>query len=339
METTAPQIISIAQPKNTGVMDYVFKGALIVGAVFVGKKIYENYVKNQISDNAGSNPSTQLAMEIHQAIDGAGTNEKVLFDVASKITDWKAVSEAYRGEYHTDMTDDIKGDLSASDFQRFMSIYNLGQKNADGTPKVSKNIISAGLLVTSEKQTYIRKTPVYMKVLTGIIKAGDILNLFKNNSVALAPIAKVLGISTGKYSDDLKSDNPTRFIEIIMNMLEPKTKKITHVKVWVASSQVKTESKTKEYIAKINPKDLVTLSSINYDNALSGINNTTIKTNTPLVGVYDTHFRLVDYATKPNIILGTKVGETSNENKSMVSYKTIDGTLRHSYKEQILETT
>ena len=84
---------------------------------------------------------------------------------------------------------------------------------------------------------------------------------------------------------------------------------------------------------------MVTLSSKKYNDALSGVGTTTIKTNVANVGVYDTQFRLVDYAIKANIILGTKVNETSLANKPMVTYKTIDGTLRNSYKEYIIETT
>ena len=94
------------------------------------------------------------------------------------------------------MTDDLKGDLSATDYNKFMNLYNLGQKNTNGTPKITKNVIAKGLLVVAEKEVYVRKSPKYQKVLTGIFKVMDWANIAKTNAVALAQAGHVVGVST-----------------------------------------------------------------------------------------------------------------------------------------------
>lgn len=338
----APQIISIApQQKSNGIGDYVFKGALIVGGFFIGRKFYRDWKKNKTEDAAGNDPNAQLAMEIHQAIDGAGTSEKVLFDVANRITDWAAVSKAYRNLYNANMTDDIKGDLSASDYQRFLNLYNLGQKNPDGSPKNSKNLIEPGLLVTTEKEAYIRKSPVYMKVPTGLIKAIDQLqpiNLIKSNAIALAPAGKVVGITTGIYSDDTKSPSATRYLQVDVAMVDSKLK-ISRVKVWIASSQVKTKKVTAEQIKAVKVTDQVILKENFYKNALSGVGQNygqvKVITKGSLVGVYDENLVLIDYVQKPGVILGYKVGETEKETAKMLTYQTVDGRIRNSFVEQV----
>lgn len=338
--SNTPTIIMANAPKQNGAVDYVFKGALIVGLFFGGRWAYRKWQANKNNDAAGGDPNIQAAMEIHQAIDGPGTAEKVLFSVASTIGDWSAVSKAYRQLYHTNMTDDLKGDLSSEDYKKFMNIYNLGQKNADGTPKNSKNVIAKGLLVVAEKEVYVRKSPKYQKVLTGIFKIMDWANIAKTNAVALTPAGYVVGISTGLYSDDTSSPSATRFIEVqVIVMNEDKTHQL--VNMWVASSNVKTlASKPADWQKQY--KDKITIvNKKTYSSALNGLTiaptNIKIIAKTNLVGVYDTDFVLKTFARKEKIILGHKLSDQKLGKADMVAYQTIDGNIRTSFKDQITE--
>jgi hypothetical protein len=337
-----PTIIMTSPSKQRGVVDYVFMGVFAVGGYFGVRYLWRKYQANQQNDAAGGDINIQAAMEIHQAIDGAGTSEKVLFTVANRISDWKAVSEAYRKLYNTNMTDDLKGDLSASDFQKFMNLYNLGQKNSDGTPKASKNTLAKGLLVVAERDVYVRKTPVYQKVLTGAMKAIDWLNVFKTNAVALAPAGNVIGVSTGVYSDDVNSPSGTRFIEVQVIVMD-ETKKHELVKMWVASSQVKTmKNKPADWMDQYKGKITIINKTI-YQSALSGLSvsptNIQIITNSNEVGVYDTNFVLKTFARKKDLILGYKIADQKYGKANMVAYQTIDGIIRNSFKEQVTEVT
>lgn len=334
-----PTIIVTGPNKQNGAVDYVFKGALIVGLFYGGRFMYRKWQANRQTDAAGGDPNIQMATEIHQAIDGAGTSEKVLFNVANRIGDWAEVSKAYRKLYNVNMLDDIKGDLSASDYQKFINLYNLGQKNADGSPKNSKNPIIKGQYVIAEKEAYIRKSPVYMKVLPGLVKAFDFLNASNNNAVALAKPSEVIGVLTGVFSDDTKSPDATRYLQVLVPVLDAKNNHEL-VKMWVASSQVKTAQLTP---TQLKTYKLVKVSKAIYSSALSGITNNTVSENIKiyskgdLVGIYDESIILKDYARKNNIILGYKLLVQSTDNKDMVSYQTIDGNIRNSFKEQIKE--
>lgn len=335
-----PTIIMTNAPKQNGAIDYVFKGALVVGLFFGGRWAYRKWQSNKQNDAAGGDPNIQAAMEIHQAIDGAGTSEKVLFSIAGSITDWSSVSKAYRKLYNTNMTDDLKGDLSSADYKKFMNIYNLGQKNSDGTPKTSKNVIAKGLLVISEKEVYVRKSPKYQKVLTGIFKLMDWANIAKSNAVALTPAGYVVGVATGLFSDDTTSPDGTRFLEVQVIVMDD-TKKHKLVNMWVASSNVRTVSIAPEVWQKQYKGKITIVSQRTYSSALSGITvaptNIKIISNTDLVGVYDRDYSLKAFVKKQGTILGHKIEDSSLNSNDMVSYQTIDGNIRTSFKNQIKE--
>lgn len=338
-----PTIIMQSPSKQNGVVDYAFKALFAVGLFFGGRYAWRKFQENKQNDKAGGDPNVQAAFEIHTAIDGAGTSEKVLYEVANKISDWEEVSKAYRKEYHVNMLDDIKKDLSPDEFQKFMNVYNLGQKKPDGTPKNSKNVIAPGLLVITEKESYLRKSPVYQKVLTNALKQLDFLNMNKTNAVGLIKQGMLVGVSTGVYSDDIKSPSGTRFLEVQVIVMDEKLKH-SLVKMWIASSQVKTvANKLVDWKKEYPINKLVIIRKAVYNAALSGTeiaqDNIRVVTKSNLVGVYDENFRLIDFARKENLILGHKLSDQKLGKSDMVCYQTIDGKIRNSFKAQISEVT
>ena len=340
-----PTIIMQSPSKQNGIVDYAFKALFAVGLFFGGRYAWRKYQENKQNDKAGGDPNIQAAFTIHSAIDGGGTSEKVLYEVANSITDWEEVSKAYRKEYHTNMLDDIKNDLEPDEFQKFMNVYNLGQKNPDGSPKASKNVIAAGLLVITEKEAYLRKTPVYQKVLPNVLKQLDILSMNRTNVVGLIKPGMLVGISTGKYSDDIKSPSGTRFLEVQVIVMDDKLKH-SLVKMWIASSQVKTvTNKLVDWKKEYPVNKTVIIRKNVYNAALSGIvnqvaqDNIKVITKTNLVGVYDENFRLIDFARKENLILGHKISDQKLGESDMICYQTIDGKIRNSFATQVTEIT
>ena len=81
------------------------------------KKDVENYINNPKKQNA-----IKVANIIHQAIDGIGTDEDVLFDVAKQITNIMEIREAYKTLFNKDLDADLKDDLSSEDFNNWIEI-------------------------------------------------------------------------------------------------------------------------------------------------------------------------------------------------------------------------
>lgn len=340
-----PTVIYAGAPASRSMqselIDKLFKVGIGVGLFYVGREIYYKWLKNKSTDEAGGNPNIQAAIAIYNAINGGGTNEEELFDTASKITDWPAVTSEFRNRYHKDLLDEVKSDLSSYDFQRFMNLYNLTQKDKDGNIVSQKNTIVKGAWVFIEKEANIRKTPRYMKVTDKLKEAiKNPLSNRKNNTnvIALAKPGKYLGFATGRTVADTESPQATLYIEVGTIGLDAKTKAPFNTSVWVASSQVRTEIKKD----KPNPKDFFIIVKQAYDAALSGIGDNTnysaeLQTINPTVAVLDINRNLMGMASGTGTILGYKDAEYSVGGTDYYVFKTIQGLTRMVEKTHVKE--
>ncbi|MET0533836.1 MAG: annexin, partial [Steroidobacter sp.] len=70
--------------------------------------------------------ATQDAMRLHEAIDGAGTDEQALRDVLNGKTpeQLQAISAAYREQYGVDLREELQGDLGGDDADEIMHLLN-----------------------------------------------------------------------------------------------------------------------------------------------------------------------------------------------------------------------
>ncbi len=324
-----PYIINT--PANSkGALDKLIGAGLIVGGLWYARKLYRDYKANKISDAAGGDPNIQAAIEIHQAIDGAGTAEKVLFDIAGHIQDWKAVSLAYRGKYQSDMLEDIKGDLSAADFQKFMNIYNLNKKDAKGNLIANKNPVTRGFWVYVEKDANVRKTA---RVVTKFEEAKNNLKYIGqgriNNVIFLAKAGKYLGVLSGRASVDTSTAEGTQFLEVMVPMLTGKT--FVPTAVWVASSQVRTINK-KGFMPK--PGEIHAFTKALFDRALNGSGGIGVNTNykaelvlnVPFASVMDENENFIKQVYGKDLILGFKDSEYANKSgERFFVFVTADG--------------
>ena len=332
MAENTPIIIETSKSSG-GVGDAVFKIAIVAGGYFLARKLYKDYKANKTEEAAGGDINVQQAIAINQAIAGAGTDEQGLFNIAGQIKDWPAVDKAYRNKYNTSMLEDIKGDLSSEDYQRFMAIYNLNRVDKNGKPADSKNTIAKGYVVVTEKETWLRKSGVYQKIVSKLI---DPLGFNKTNAIALVPANKIIGMATGRFANDLKANPPIRFIEVTVYAVA--AKKLKTFNAWVASSQVLTTNKSiKDYPSSA----VLVLTEADYNKSLSGLGSITdpveIIANSPLVKVYNDKMEFHDTVQRPGIILGTKTGTRSEDGKQFVEFKTVDGNTRYSQAEFVKE--
>lgn len=339
--------VIITAPNNKSALEKLVTAGLVVGGLWYGRKLYRDWRANRITDQAGGDPNVQAAMEIHQAIDGGGTSETVLFDIASRIKDWDAVSKAYRKLYINNMLDDIKGDLSPADFQKFLNIYNLSKTDASGKPVAGKNTVVKGSWVFVEKDVNVRKTP---RVVGTIEKLkNQAANALKplaasDNIIFLAKPGKYLGVTTGRISIDTATDQSTLFIEVTMGMVEANGKH-SLVTVWVASSQVKTEKQDPKF--KPASGKLYFFSALQYNRALSGFDSgigestnfrSELILSVPFAAILDVEENLTGQAMGQGLILGYKDSEYANRaGERFFVFKNIQGLRRMVSVNQVTE--
>lgn len=86
-----------------------------------------------VSQNAGSDPSTQQAIQLRQAMNPSGsswfmgfdtTDTTLLFATAKAITSYSDVAKAYLALYQSDLTNDLQSDLKADELVQFWALVN-----------------------------------------------------------------------------------------------------------------------------------------------------------------------------------------------------------------------
>lgn len=110
---------------------------IAIAAFFVLRKFAMDAAKEKslsdLQESGGVTNANALATLYRQAInptgyawtkDFDGTDEELLFELAAKTYNYKAVYDAYKKQYGDDLTNDIRGELNNTDYQRFLTILN-----------------------------------------------------------------------------------------------------------------------------------------------------------------------------------------------------------------------
>ena len=130
--------------------------------------------KTQVySENAGSDLSTQQAIQLRQAMNPSGSGWLMDFDgtdfatittIAGQISSFADVSQAYRALYDADLTADLTGELDRDQLTQFWALIN-GSKPATTTTggtttskpaTTTSTAASAGKTVTATTTANIR---------------------------------------------------------------------------------------------------------------------------------------------------------------------------------------
>jgi len=138
--TAILEILALVVPLFIGVSKNLVKGnkkwVIAIAVYFILKKwAIEAGRQNSLSEiqeNGYLNPNA-LATLYDKALNPSGfpyfmtmdgTDEALIFDLAAKSGNFKAVADAYRIQYKRELTEDLKSELSNEDYQKFLTILN-----------------------------------------------------------------------------------------------------------------------------------------------------------------------------------------------------------------------
>jgi len=333
-----PYIIQTAA-NNPSAISKVITAGLVVGGLWYARKLYRDWQANKTSDAAGGDINVQNAIKIKEAIQGFGTNEKALFNVASQITDWEAMSKAYRKLYGSNLIDDVKRDVTGTELSKFLNLYNASiNKTPEGKPistkqQGGKNI--KGYLVYVNTIANVRSAPIYTSSTTEFLTKYSVplpgLKIPKSNKIFTAQPGKYLGVATGEVIQDKNSPESTLYIEVETFAISKNAKEVKRIKVYVASSQVTTELKKKDKALK--DYEFYRITTEDYNNTLNGFGDNSnypskLILNVPSAAVLDTDGNLINMVSEKNLILGHKDSQYTKNNKDYYVFVTIQGQKR-----------
>lgn len=115
-------------------VDLGIKLGLFAGGALIVRKILRSLAENSQSEKLGFDLPTQQAQTLKAAFNRSGTgifswadgtDIQAVYDTASKIKDWSAVSRAYNNLYNSNLADDLTSELSTDELQEFYK--RLGQ--------------------------------------------------------------------------------------------------------------------------------------------------------------------------------------------------------------------
>ena len=182
------------------------------------KRGWDKSAQAVVSQNAGTDLTSQQAIQLRQAMNpsgsgfliGDGTDEDSIMATAATITDYKAVYQAYKTLYGSDLTADLTGELSREELAQFWAVVNgnvakpattgttatTGTSTGTSTAKPAPSTTLAGKTVTAITTANIRidKSPY-----------GVETNAFGQNKQATK------GMVLGKYvSEKMIPDVPNK---------------------------------------------------------------------------------------------------------------------------------
>jgi hypothetical protein len=300
--------------------DLLIKAGAGLVLVWLGNKLLKNLKKDQTESQVESDPTVGHAQGLRQAMNPSGnewmrkmdgTNTEAIFTIAKDITDLPTVAKRYKALYvkpivggRASLYEDLQGELSASDYQKFLSLATKGKAGSHNyAPK--RDDIPANNWIITKAQTNIRKTPIKeSKYLPG------------NNIVKLVELGKLLGITTGKFVFD--ESNDVVFVEF-WTYNPKKEKKVFYVaksQIEIISNDEKKKRETKEKIP------LEILQGIDSD---SSPQQEVISIET--IEIYNENFNHIATAPK-GMIIGFPIMTLDTGKGTYIKVTTVQGLLR-----------
>jgi hypothetical protein len=226
----------------------IVNGILVIGGVFVTYKLAQRllleYKKSTTQSQVDDSPSARQAIGLRSAINPSGislfksfdtTSVSVILETAKSITNLDQVSKDYSNLFGDNLLDDLQSELSASEYQTFLSIVAANpKKQTGGGSSPAVEYAKASSLVVAKKEVTLRTTP-------DASYHGAIYEQFSDkNIIRLAKPGEFLGYATGRQQYDQK--NNVKFIEVafVVNAVKApsayKDKNKVRISFWVSSS-------------------------------------------------------------------------------------------------------
>jgi hypothetical protein len=197
---------------------------ILVGGVAIGvggfllyklaRKVITGIQQRNTESLADDSPEVRQAMALRSGMNPSGiswmksfdtTNTSIVFDTARQIRKLDEVGNAYRKLYDDDLLRDLQNELSASDYQKFLTMVSSNPAKANGSAPVK--FAAKSQMVVAKKEVFLRSSPdaSYHAALYQAFK-GD------KNIIRKARAGEFLGYATGNQSFDVK--NNVKFIEV-----------------------------------------------------------------------------------------------------------------------------
>ncbi len=183
--------------------DLLIKAGAGLVLAWLGSKLIKNLKKDTTESQVENDPAVGQAQGLRVAMNPSGnewmrkidgTSLEAIFKIAKEITDLEAVRKAYKNLYTTSLYEDLQGDLSASDYQKFLAYATKGKAGSQNYAPRRADIIPNYWLITTADAN-IRKTPVKESKYNPL-----------NNILKIVSVGKIIGVTTGKFVFDEPND-------------------------------------------------------------------------------------------------------------------------------------
>jgi hypothetical protein len=319
----------------------IVNGIFVIGGMVItyklAQKLLLEYRKSSTQSQVDDSPSVRQAIALRSAINPSGiswfksfdtTNVSVVMETAKSITNLDQVIKDYSNLFGDNLLDDLQGELSASEFQTFLSTIAANpKKQAGGGSAPAVEYAKASSLVVAKKEVTLRTSP-------DASNHGAIYEQFStNNIIRMAKPGEFLGYATGRQQYDQK--NNVKFIEVayVINAVSApsayKDKNKVRVSCWVSSSSDYVDifpyfknmfdayPATTSLTAWMKPQDFFTL---------KGLNNPILLT---LATANILNEKLIPINTaSANAILGESIMSLTTQQGEFTQFRTVDNTLR-----------
>ena len=197
------------------------KRVLVAGAIVgVGgfltyklvRLIWSSIRSNATSKQADDDPNVRAAMTIRIAMNPSGiswmksfdtTDNDAIFNAARTITDLDAVIKAYRKLYDSDMMTDLQGELSAEEYQKFLTMVTTNPDKKSGAAPIAW--AQKNQMIVAKKEVTLRKSP------DASYHGGFWEDKKEDNIISMISPGSFIGYATGKQQFDSK--NNVKFIQ------------------------------------------------------------------------------------------------------------------------------
>lgn len=192
-------------------------GVSIVGvtAYFVANKFYKQWQEKRTASQLQTDVNVQYASALRNAMNPGwfswmknidGTNEAMIYEIASKITDYDKVAGAYYKLYQSDLTNDLQRELDSGEYNNFLQI-------------IAKQGTTPGQTTPDPPPSTTQKPPAnrwcYLAKAVTIRAQAKIPGFWESpNKIVNLDAGKIAGITTGEKFYD--SDNNVYYTEIMM---------------------------------------------------------------------------------------------------------------------------
>ena len=337
MASTKEKLFQVVENNQSKIVN----GVLVIGGIYLSYRLGKNLIaalnKSDAQNKADDSPEVRQAMALRSAMNPSGvswmmsfdtTNSASVIETAKTLTNLDNVQTAYKNLYQDNLLDDLQGELSAGDYQKFLTIVSSNSK------KDTSNGGSAAVQFAKANQLVVAKKAVTLRSSPDATNHGAFYEVFSaKNIIRQAKAGEFLGYATGRQQyDDV---NNVKFIELAYVINAPsapaayKSKNKVRVSYWVTSSNLyvdifpyyknmyDTYPGTKSYTGWMKPQDFFTLKGIPMPRLLTRIN-------TP---VLNERLVAIDLA-RANTILGRLIMSMNTGSGEFLQFQTVDNTLR-----------